>query len=106
MRLATLGLIALLVILQYPLWFGSGGLFAVWSLKREIAAQQGENARLHERNQVLAAEVIDLKKGVEAVEERARVELGMIKRGETFFQVIDEPKGTKPAAEARPRGTR
>jgi cell division protein FtsB len=94
--LVTLGLIALLVVLQYPLWFGNGGWFAVWALKREIAAQREENARLRERNQALAAEVVDLKQGLAAIEERARVELGMIKKGETFYQVIDEPKVEAP----------
>jgi cell division protein FtsB len=90
--LVTVGLIALVIVLQYPLWFGNGGLFAVWELKREIAAQREENGRLRERNQALAAEVVDLKQGLAAVEERARVELGMIKKGETFYQVIDDPK--------------
>jgi cell division protein FtsB len=90
--LVTIGLIALLIVLQYPLWFGTGGLLAVWELKREIAAQREENARLRERNQALAAEVVDLKQGLAAVEERARAELGRNKQGETFYQVIDEPK--------------
>lgn len=92
LRLVTIGLIALFVVLQYPLWFGNGGLLTVWELKREIAAQREENARLRERNEALAAEVVDLKQGLAAVDERARVELGMIKKGETFYQVIDEPK--------------
>lgn len=91
LRLVTIGLIALVVVLQYPLWFGTGGMFAVRELKREIAVQREENARLRERNQALAAEVIDLKQGLAAIEERARVELGMIKRGETFYQVIEGP---------------
>jgi cell division protein FtsB len=106
LRLVTIGLIALLVVLQYPLWFGNGGLLTVWGLKREIAAQREDNARLRERNQALGAEVIDLKQGLDAVEERARVELGMIKKGETFFQVIDEAKGMTPTPEARSRGVR
>lgn len=83
----------LLVLLQYPLWFGNGGLLALWGLKHEIAAQQDENRELAERNQALAAEVIDLKQGLEAIEERARIELGMVKGGETFYQVIDPPDG-------------
>lgn len=82
---------ALLVLLQYALWFGNGGLLAFWDLKREIAAQQVENRELAQRNQALAAEVIDLKQGLAAIEERARVELGMIREGETFYQVIDAP---------------
>lgn len=90
------------MVLQYPLWFGNGGLFAAWELKREIAAQREENGRLRERNQALAAEVVDLKQGLAAVEERARVELGMIKKGETFYQVIDDPK-SEAAAQKKSR---
>lgn len=82
-------LIGLLVLIQYPLWFGSGGVLALWQLKREIAAQRAENARLKERNEALAAEVNDLKQGLEGIEERARMDLGMVKQGETFFQVIE-----------------
>lgn len=86
-------LAGLLVLLQYPLWFGSGGVLAVWQLNREIAAQRAENARLKERNEALAAEVLDLKEGLAAIEERARTDLGMVKKGETFFQVIERRAG-------------
>lgn len=82
-------LIGLLVVLQYPLWFGSGGVLTLWRLNREIAAQKVDNAKLKERNAALEAEVNDLKQGYEAIEERARAELGMVKKGETFYQVID-----------------
>ena len=82
-------LIGLLGILQYPLWFGSGGGLTLWRLNREIAAQKADNAQLKERNAALEAEVSDLKQGYEAIEERARTELGMVKKGETFYQVID-----------------
>lgn len=95
-RLIVYGLAAVLVLLQYPLWFGSGGAWSVWQLSRQIAVQQEENARLRERNRALAAEVIDLKSGLAAVEERARVELGMVKQGETFFHVIDQPYEDAP----------
>lgn len=88
-RLLVYCLAGLLVVLQYPLWFGSGGVLALWRLNREIAAQQSDNLRLKERNAGLAAEVSDLKQGYEAIEERARSELGMIKKGETFYQIID-----------------
>jgi cell division protein FtsB len=91
-RSILFGLIVLLVLLQYPLWFGGGGVYALWKLKREFAAQREENAGLRERNQVLAADVIDLKQGLAAIEERARSELGMIKQGETFYQVIEESR--------------
>lgn len=82
-------LFGLLVVLQYPLWFGSGGVLTLWRLNREIAAQKVDNAQLKERNAALEAEVNDLKQGYEAIEERARAELGMVKKGETFYQVID-----------------
>lgn len=89
LRLLFYGMVILLLLLQYPLWFGNGGIFTIRALKNEIAAQREENARLKERNQALAAEVVDLKQGLEAVEERARAELGMIRKGETFYQVIE-----------------
>ena len=88
-KLLIYTLIGLLVILQYPLWFGSGGVLALWRLNREIAAQKADNVQLMERNAALEAEVRDLKQGYEAIEERARTELGMVKKGETFYQVID-----------------
>lgn len=83
-------LIALLLVLQYQLWFGNGGLLRVWQLEQRIAEQKEENAKLEERNKALEAEVRDLKQGLEAIEERARSDLGMIKKGETFFQVVEE----------------
>jgi len=82
-------LAVLFVLLQYKLWFGEGSMMEVWKLDRAIVVQGAENAQLLERNQTLAAEVADLKQGVDAIEERARRELGMIKKGETFFQVVD-----------------
>ena len=78
----------LVLLLQYPLWFGSSGALASWRLNQEISAQKTENARLLERNRALQAEVINLKSGLDAIEERARAELGMVKRDETFYQVI------------------
>lgn len=83
-------LLALLLVLQYQLWFGNGGLLRVWQLEQRIAEQKEENARLEERNKALEAEVRDLKQGLEAIEERARSDLGMIKKDETFFQVVEE----------------
>ena len=96
-RIVAYVLLVLLLMLQYPLWFGDGGVASVWRLKEEVGAQQAENARLRERNQALEAEVEDLKQGLAAVEERARNELGMVKKGETFYQVIDAPKNAAPA---------
>jgi cell division protein FtsB len=96
-RLLFFVLLAVLLALQYPLWFGSGGVFTLRALRQELALQREETARLKQRNQALAAEVVDLKQGLEAVEERARAELGMIKKGETFYQVIDTPADAKPS---------
>ncbi len=89
MRPFLLVLGVLLVALQGPLWFGNGGIFALRELRTELGQQQTENHRLRERNQALGAEVLDLKLGLEAVEERARVELGMVRRGETFYQLVE-----------------
>ena len=102
MKIATYALLALLVLLQYPLWFGNGGVFAAWRLHREIAAQQKENAQLKERNQALEAQVNDLKQGLEVIEGRARAELGMVKKGEAFYQVIDPKPAAKPPEKTPP----
>ncbi|QLC74189.1 cell division protein FtsB [Pseudomonas sp. LPB0260] len=82
-------LVLLLAGLQYRLWVGDGSLAQVADLKQQIADQQGENQRLLERNRILEAEVLELKKGMETVEERARHELGMVKEGETLFQLTE-----------------
>ncbi|MDH5785432.1 MAG: cell division protein FtsB [Chromatiales bacterium] len=84
--------IFLLLLLQYSLWFGNGGLLRVWQLNRAVEQQKAENTKLKERNEALEAEVLDLKGGLEAIEERARTDLGMIKKDETFFQVIEDEK--------------
>ncbi|MNQ67456.1 Cell division protein FtsB [compost metagenome] len=82
-------LILLLVGLQYRLWVGDGSLAQVTDLQQQIAEQKGENERLLERNRILEAEVLELKKGMETVEERARHELGMVKEGETLYQIAE-----------------
>ena len=82
-------LILLLAGLQYRLWVGDGSLAQVTDLQRQIAEQQGENERLLERNRILEAEVLELKQGMETVEERARHELGMVKEGETLYQLAE-----------------
>jgi cell division protein FtsB len=89
MRKLLLGLLLLLVILQVTLWFGGGGLLDLWDQHREVEAQRDENARLRERNEALNAEVLDLKQGLDAVEEHAREDLGMVKEGEVFYQVVE-----------------
>lgn len=85
-------LAGLFLLLQYPLWFGSSSALAYWRLHQGIDTQVAENQKLHERNESLKAEVIDLKSGQDAIEERARTELGMVKANETFYQVVTSPK--------------
>jgi len=84
-------LVVLFALLQYKLWVGDGSLAEVWDLYQQGELQKQENQRLHERNQTLEAEVQDLKKGLDSIEERAREELGMIKDSETFYQIIEDP---------------
>lgn len=93
MKIVLYILLGILIGLQYPLWLGDGGLLALWKLRHEISVQKKENANLKERNLALEAEVRDLKQGYEALEERARAELGMVRRGETLFQIIERPDG-------------
>ena len=83
-------LIVLLLGLQYRLWFGEPNLRDVWQVKEDIVEQKRINQELLERNRRLEAEVQDLKKGLSALEERARSEMGMIGEGETFFQVVPQ----------------
>ena len=80
-------LLLLLAGLQYRLWVGNGSLAQVTDLTQQIADQRAENEILLERNRVLDAEVSELKKGMETVEERARHELGMVREGETLYQL-------------------
>ena len=90
MRWITLILLALILLWQYPLWLGKGSWIKVWEVDRQLEAQKKVNQQTRTRNAVLDAEVRDLKQGTEAIEERARSELGMIKPGEVFFQVVGE----------------
>ena len=91
MRLLTVGLAILIALIQYPLWLGKGSWLRVWEVDQQIRAQRGTNRQLQARNDALEAEVRDLKVGLDAIEERARSELGMIRQDEIFFQVMDEP---------------
>jgi cell division protein FtsB len=86
----SLALVALVGLIQYPLWLGKGGWLRVWKVDQQINAQREINARLKTRNGALEADVRDLKQGYEAIEERARGELGMIRQDEIFFQVLEE----------------
>jgi len=89
MKKVVIVLLLLLVYLQYRLWFGDGSLQEVWQLHREVEAQREENLQLRERNDALDAEVLDLQQGLDAIEERAREDLGMVKQGETFYQIVE-----------------
>lgn len=100
MRWVTLILVALILLLQYPLWFGKGGWLKVWGLNKQVEAQTQANQRAKERNAALDADVRDLKKGTEAIEERARNDLGMIKHNEVFFQVIVDPASSSTPTSA------
>jgi len=85
-------LLILLIWLQYKIWLQEGGIPEVLQLQKDVAVEQAEVEKLQERNQSLDAEVKDLKKGLDAIEERARSEMGMIKKGEVYFQVIETEK--------------
>lgn len=88
MKRLLLLLFILVGLLQYRLWLGENNLSQYMNLKKQIASQQSSNDKLIARNQILKAEIIDLKSGTEAIEERARNELGMVKEGETFYRVV------------------
>ena len=113
MRWLALAFIALIVALQYPLWLGKGGWLQVREFDRGLGAQKEANAKLKLRNDALDADVRDLKTGFEAIEERARSELGMVKQDEVFFQLQqvaeqsrDDPATIRPAEGAAPRPIR
>ena len=89
MKKLLLLLIFLIVYLQYRLWFGAGSLQDVWELHQEVEMQRQQNIELRERNAALQAEVTDLQQGFDAIEEHAREDLGMVKEGETFYQVVE-----------------
>ena len=97
MKFLAAALVIVLVLLQYRLWLGDGGMSEVHRLRADIEVQKDQNRELKERNRTLAAEVQDLKKGTVAIEERARTDLGMVGRGETFYQVVEPKAAVKPA---------
>lgn len=104
MRLLLLILIALTVAIQYALWWGKGGWLRVQELQQQVAVQQETNSALEARNNALLAEVHDLKSGTAAVEERARTELGLIREGEVFVEMLAPGQSVPqaPAAKAAP----
>lgn len=104
MRWLTLVLAALVLLLQYPLWLGKGGWLKVWEYDRQLTQLKADNQKLEVRNGGLDAEVRDLKQGYDAIEERARYELGLIKDGEVFVQFPEGAPAPSPAlADAKPR---
>jgi len=96
MKVLTLTFAALIVLIQYPLWLGKGSWFRVWEVDQQIRAQREANRQLQARNNALEAEVRDLKVGLEAIEERARSELGMIRQDEIFFQLLEASPAAAP----------
>ena len=106
MKWLTLALAAAVALIQYPLWLGKGGWLRVWEVDQQISAQHGVNTKLQARNDALEAEVRDLKQGFEAIEERARSELGMIRHDEIFFQVLESSRAAQSSVAASERGLR
>jgi cell division protein FtsB len=96
MRALTLTLATLIVLIQYPLWLGKGSWLRVWEVDQKIRAQRDTNRRLQARNDALEAEVRDLKVGLDAIEERARSELGMVRQDEMFFQLLETARSPEP----------
>lgn len=92
MKIVASILLILLLILQAQLWFGSHGVFQLWSLQGDIKEVKVSNDEMSQRNEQLHAEVVELKEGKEALEERARSQLGFIKEGETFYRVVPQAR--------------
>jgi cell division protein FtsB len=101
MRILTVILGILILLIQYPLWLGKGGWLRAWEVDRQVSVEKAKNTDLERRNGHLAAEVRDLKTGTEAIEERARQELGMVKPDETFYQYVEPPVAATTAAQKR-----
>jgi len=97
MKLLSFILLLFVAAMQYPLWFGKASWLKVWQVDQEVIAARAENVQLQNRNNKLEAEVNDLKQGLEAIEERARSDLGMIKEGEILFQIVrNTPQKSAP----------
>src|SRR5918999_140626 len=106
MKWLTLALAGAVVLIQYPLWLGKGGWLRVWEVDQQIGAQRSVNARLKARNDALEAEVRDLKQGFEAIEERARSELGIVRQDEVFFQVLEPSRAPQNSVATSERAVR
>jgi cell division protein FtsB len=105
MRLLFLTLLALFLLIQYPLWFGQGGWFAAWELEQKVAEQRTINEGIRQRNLAMEAEVEDLRVGTQAIEERARTDLGLLLGEEVYVQILSpeapanrsaQPSTTRP----------
>ena len=105
LRWVALILIALLIGLQVKLWVGDGGMRDLRAIRARASEQQAENVKLKQRNDALHADVEDLKHGQDAVESRARQQLGLIKPGEVFYQVVNTPAGASSVATPPPAAT-
>ena len=88
MKLLSFTLLLLITLMQYPLWLGKASWLKVWQVEQDVIVARGNNLMLQNRNNMLEAEVNDLKQGIEAIEERARSDLGMIKHDEILFQIV------------------
>jgi cell division protein FtsB len=99
MKILGAVLVALIVLIQYPLWLGKGGWLRAWDMDRQVELQKTKNRQLETRNAALAAEVRDLKTGTEAIEERARHELGMLRPDEVFYQFLPHKTPKKSGSE-------
>jgi len=98
MRFLALALVLLIALIQNPLWFGKGGWLRVWELDGQVDAQRDTNTELATRNAALDAEVLDLKQGYDAIEERARSDLGMVKQDEVLFRILQPASAAYPPA--------
>ena len=98
MKILALLLVSAVALLQYQLWLGKGGWISVWDLEEQVKAERKTNRNLQTRNTIMEAEVNDLKQGFDAIEERARSELGMIKQDEVFFQVLNSKQETSQSS--------
>ncbi|MEM1153997.1 MAG: cell division protein FtsB [Pseudomonadota bacterium] len=103
MRWLLVGLVCLLVVLQYRLWLADGSLAELHRLERQIEEQSRINNQLEERNSLLEREVLDLKQGNQGLEQRAREQLGLIREDETFYQLVEDPPRTSMPSQVAPR---
>ena len=101
MRILGIILAAFIVLIQYPLWLGKGGWLRASEVDRQLTVQKAKNAELARRNASLAVEVKDLQTGTEAIEERARFELGMVRSDEVFYQYVEKIPATTVAVRAK-----